>query len=72
MIDPRALIAIDSYTLLPPGPVQDLTIDNEENTLFAVLPQSGSLVKVDLVSKKVLGRLELDIGSYAVVVMGER
>lgn len=52
--------------------MQDLSIDNEENTLFAVLPQRGELAKIDLVSKQVLGRLELGISSSAVVVMGER
>lgn len=64
-------MAIDTFSL-EGGPVQDLSIDNEENTLFAVLPQRGELAKIDLVSKQVLGRLELGISSSAVVVMGER
>lgn len=71
VVDPRALISIDSFSL-GDGPVQDMAIDNEENTLFAVLPQLGQLAKVNLVSKQVLGRLELGISSRAVVVMGER
>lgn len=71
VVDPRsALMLIDSFTL--PGAVQYLAIDNEENALFAVLPQSGTLQKIDLVSKQPLGRLELEKGSYAVSVMGER
>lgn len=70
VVDPRAQMAIDSYRLS--GPVQSLTIDNEENALFAVLPQSDTLVKLDLVSKKELGRLDLESGSQTVVVMGER
>jgi len=70
VVDPRAAMAIDTYTLS--GPVRDLTIDNEENTLFAVLPQSGTLVKIDLISKQERGRMELEAESQAVVVMGER
>ena len=71
VVDPRsALMLIDSYSL--PGAVQHLTIDNEENALFAVLPQSSTLQKIDLVSKQPLGRLELEKGSHAVAVMGER
>lgn len=70
VVDPGILMAIDSYKL--PGPVQSLTIDYEENALFALLPQSRSLLKVDLVSKKLIGRLELEAAGHAVVVMGGR
>lgn len=71
VVDPRAAIAIDTFTL-PPEPVQALAIDNEENALFAVLPKSRILLKVDLVSKRELGRLELAGDGHAVAVMGER
>lgn len=71
VVDSRALIAIDRYSLASES-VQCLTIDNEENALFVVLPQTGNLLKIDLVSKKELGRLELGTGSHTVVVMGER
>lgn len=71
VVDPRsALMLIDSYSL--PDAVQHLIIDNEENALFAVLPQGGKLQKIDLVSKQPLGSLELEKGSHAVAVMGER
>ncbi|MFH1216990.1 MAG: YncE family protein [Pseudomonadota bacterium] len=71
VVDPRsAFMLIDSFSL--PGPVQHLTIDNEENALFAVLPQKGTVQKIDLVSKQPLGRLELENGGYAVSIMGER
>lgn len=71
VVDPRSSIAIDAFAL-PTEPVQALTIDNEENALFAVQPQSAALFKVDLVSKRVLGRLELAGDGHAIVVMGER
>lgn len=70
VIDPRSLMAIDTFSL--PEKVQSLTIEGEENVLFAVQPQSAQLLKIDLVSKRVLGRLQLDSSSRTVVVMGER
>ncbi len=70
VVDPRARMAIDTFFL--PAPVVDLAIDNEENALFAVLPSISRLLKIDLVSKRELGRLELEAGSQAVVVMGQR
>jgi DNA-binding beta-propeller fold protein YncE len=71
VVDPRSAMAIDAYAL-PPEPVRALTIDHEENALFAVLPQTGRLLKIDLVSKQLLGQLQLESGAHAVVVMGER
>jgi DNA-binding beta-propeller fold protein YncE len=70
VVDPKVLMAIDSYSL--PGPIQSLAIDIEENALFAVIPKSGRLLKLDLVSKRPVGLLELGAESYSVVVMGER
>ncbi|RJX35037.1 MAG: YncE family protein [Desulfurivibrio sp.] len=71
VVDPRsALMLIDSFSL--PAGVHHLAIDNEENALFAVLPQDGKLQKIDLVSKQPLGSLELENGGHAVAVMGER
>jgi len=71
VVDPRSLMAIDNYALLP-EPVRSLAIEREENALFAVMPQSGVLMKVDLVGKRELGRLDIDADSRTVVVMGER
>jgi DNA-binding beta-propeller fold protein YncE len=70
VVDPRSLMAIDSYQL--PAAVADMTIDNEENALFVVLPSLSKLLKLDLISKKELGRAELELDNRAVVVMGER
>ncbi|MBI5558359.1 MAG: YncE family protein [Deltaproteobacteria bacterium] len=71
VVDPRsALMLIDSFTL--EGTVRHLTIDNEENAFFAVLPHSNRLQKIDLVSKQPLASLELEKDSHAVAVMGER
>ena len=71
VVDPRSAMAIDSFTLRPEA-VAAITIDHKENALFVVLLQSGRLFKVDLVSKRILGSLNLEDGSRTVVVMGER
>lgn len=70
VVDPRSLTAIDFFTL--PGPVRRLSIDREENALFALLPQNGSLAKINLVSKRVLSQLDVGSGSRDLAVMGER
>ncbi|MBE0500783.1 MAG: hypothetical protein IBX47_05005, partial [Desulfuromonadales bacterium] len=70
VVDPRALMAIDSFQL--PGPVQALAIDHAESALFALLSDSSRLLKLDLISKQTTGIVEVDAKSHAVVVMGER
>jgi YVTN family beta-propeller protein len=49
-----------------------MAIDDEENALLVVDPESRRLRKVSLVSKQVLSEMELGKGAYAMAVMGER
>jgi hypothetical protein len=70
VIDPSLLMPIDTFRVA--GKAVYLSIDNEENTLFVVLPDGNTVEKRALVSKKLLGSIEVEEGSYAVVVMGER
>ncbi|PLX46804.1 MAG: hypothetical protein C0613_16060 [Desulfobulbaceae bacterium] len=70
VVDPGALMLIDSFKL--PGPVRCLTIDHEENMLFALADRGGLLWKVDLVSKRRRGEVELAGSGHSVVVMGQR
>lgn len=70
VIDPRALMFIDEFRV--DGAPAFLTIDNEQSALFVVLPDRGMIQKLDLVSNRVLGTLEVERGSYATVIMGER
>lgn len=70
VVDPRSLTAIDFFTL--PGPVRRLSIDREENALFALLPQDSALIKINLVSKRELSRLDVGAGSRDLAVMGGR
>lgn len=70
VVDPAALMLIDSFRL--PGPVCALTIDHEENVLLALSEQDGLLWKVNLVSKRRRGEVELAGNGHSVVVMGQR
>lgn len=70
VLDPSSLLSIDTFNVR--GNAVFLTIDNEESALLAVLPDNNSVKKLDLVSKKLLGAVEVYAGAYAVAVMGER
>jgi DNA-binding beta-propeller fold protein YncE len=70
VVDPAALMLIDAFRL--PGPVTALAIDHEENVLFALAATADTLWKVDLVSKRGLGEVELAGRGHGVVVMGQR
>ncbi len=70
VVDPSSLMFID--TIAVKGKVAFMTIDREENTLFVALPRKKMLQKINLTSKKIMARIEVGEGAYAVVVMGER
>jgi YVTN family beta-propeller protein len=70
VVEPRSLMFIDEFSV--DGTAAFLTIDNEQSALFVVLPERGLIQKLDLVSNKVLGTLEVERGSYAAVIMSER
>ena len=70
IVDSSSSIFID--TIKTGGAVAFMTIDNEENTLFAVMPDRKILQKINLTSKKIIAEINLPEGAHAVVVMGER
>jgi YVTN family beta-propeller protein len=70
IIAPRSLMPID--TIETRGSATFLAIDNEENSLFAVLEGKQVLQKINLTSKQIVSEIEVGKGAYAVVVMGER
>jgi hypothetical protein len=59
-------------TITTGGTVAFMTIDDEENTLFALIPDRKLLQKVNLTNKKVVAELDVGQGAYSVAVMGER
>jgi YVTN family beta-propeller protein len=70
VLDPSSLLPIDRFRMNEK--VDFLAIDNDQNSLFVVLPDSATIQKLDLISKKLRGVIEVGAGSYAVVLMGER
>jgi len=69
ILDASLDLPIDSFSTS--GPVSYLTIDREENSLFALIEGKMRVEKYDLVSRKLLGAIAIDEGGYAVSVMGE-
>lgn len=70
IIAPRSLMFID--TMETQGSATFLTIDNQENSLFAVFQDKKVLQKINLTRKQIVAEIEVGKGAYAVVVMGER
>jgi DNA-binding beta-propeller fold protein YncE len=70
VVDPSLLMPIDRFRVK--GNVASLGIDNDENSLFAVLPDSNTIQKMDLISQNVSGVIEVEEGCHAVVLMRER
>jgi len=70
VIDPASRMSIDA--IYATGAVQAVTIDSDENTLFAVVPERSTVEKFNLVNRKALAAIELDGGGYDVAVTGER
>ena len=67
---PSTSMFIDTITTA--GTVAYMTIDDQENTLFALIPDGKVLQKINLTNKKIIAELETGEGTYAVAVMGER
>ncbi len=70
IVSPRSSLPIDSIFLR--GSAEHMTIDDEENSLFVVLPEKRLLQKMNLTSKRVTAELDVGIGAYEVALMGER
>ena len=68
-IDPALSLPID--TLQGDEEAVWLHVDLEENALFVVSARHNRVAKYDLVSKKRLGLLEAEAGSYAAVLIGD-
>ena len=49
-----------------------MTIDGEENNLFMVSPEKNRIIISNVVSKKVIGEMDVGEGPYWVTMMGER
>jgi DNA-binding beta-propeller fold protein YncE len=70
VIDPRLLLPIDRFRA--DRNAANLAIDDDENSLFVVFPEQETIQKLDLVTKRLKGVIEVQKGSYDVVLMGGR
>jgi len=70
IIDPASQMSIDSLQVA--GGVAAITIDRDENALFAVVPERRTVQKFNLVNKRALAAIELGEQGYDVAVTGER
>ena len=70
VLEPGFDLPVDTFSTS--GGVAFLSLDREQNTLFALIPEHSRLEQYDLVSKKLLGAIEVDEGAYAVAVTGEQ
>jgi len=70
IIDPFSLVFIDRIAV--DGEAVFLTIDEQERSLFVVLPDRKILQKFNLISKKFSAQIDVGDAAYGAVVMGER
>lgn len=70
VVDPASGMFID--TIKTDSAAAYMTIDGDENALFALLPEEGKLVKIGLTRGSVGNTMKVSKGSYAVTLVGER
>jgi YVTN family beta-propeller protein len=70
VIDPFSSITIDTYQT--DGIVTYMTIDDDENSLYALIPEKKTLRKIDLTSKGLIAAMETDDDPHSVVIISER
>jgi DNA-binding beta-propeller fold protein YncE len=70
VVDPSLLMPIDTFRVA--GNSVFLNIDDDQNSLFVVSSDNKTIQKLDLISQRVSGVIEVEEGCYAVVLMGER
>jgi YVTN family beta-propeller protein len=70
VVDPSAAATIDRFRSR--GNAAFLAIDEDQNSLFVVRPDNRTVEKLDMVSKRLKGVIEVGIDPYAVVLAGGR
>ncbi len=54
------------------GDTSHITIDGEENNLYLTIPEAKTVIIVNIVSKKIVTKIDVGEGPYWVTMMGER
>jgi YVTN family beta-propeller protein len=70
VVDPSTAATIDRFRSR--GNAAFLAIDEDQNSLFVVRPDNRTVEKLDIVSKRLKGAIEVGKEPYAVVLMGGR
>jgi len=70
VIEPSSSMFVDTFQV--GGRADYLAIDNQERALFVALSDRRILQKINLISKKIISEIEVGMGAYEIVVMGER
>ena len=70
VVDPSTVATIDRFRSR--GNAAFLAIDEDQNSLFVVRPDNRTVEKLDIVSKRLKGAIEVGKEPYAVVLMGGR
>lgn len=68
--DPNSFVPVD--VVKTGGSIAYMTIDNEENNLYLIGPETKSLVVSNLISKRTVYEIDVSEGPYWVSVMGEK
>jgi len=70
VISPSVSIFVD--TIMTAGTAAFMTIDDQENTLLALIPERKVLQMINLTNKRIIAEIDVGEGAYAVAVMGGR
>lgn len=68
IVDPQLSLPIDSLQL--DAGVAELALDREDHSLYALPVRGDRVVRLDLVSHRVLGSFEVGTGSFGITVVG--
>ncbi|RJR16653.1 MAG: YncE family protein [Nitrospiraceae bacterium] len=68
--DPISAVPVDYIT--GDASASYMTIDSEENNLFMVVPETKTVIIVDIISKKIIGKIDVGMKPAWVTMMGER
>lgn len=61
-----------AYSIRTGGPVAYMTIDGEENNLYMIMPEKKIVSIVNLISRKVVGEIDVGEDPQWVTIIGER
>lgn len=67
IVDPSVLLPVDTIRL--PGAPAHMIIDRQENALLVTIPDKKVLLKINLVNKRVIAQIQVDVSPSEVAVI---